>query len=469
MLAMLPSREFAQTTHLVRVLETGKAQHGWHIDVLCEANGRSVFEHLTGGSGRLFIRPKLLAELQAWEVDAAKSAELDELLAQAERSTGTPVGQALLGGVSTIGQGFARPHRYIPRSRVGLRVAEDNTEPARIFRRLYHFAEYLLDETVPDLILTYEWMKPVRFAMWMAAARRGIPCVAMRRSKIASGRYYWTTHPLMLNAASIACAGEKRQVGTKASISEEAQTYIGSFSEEPKMVKYIQSKWERPGKGGWFTWHMRFFRALPGHLARAASGSNPEDRATVLGQWLHYNRRYFVLRRHRRFFRTFNDTALAGMKYIYFPMHKETDLTLALQAPQWYDQRNTVELLTSCVPAGYRLLVREHRGNFGHRSTRHYCDLARLPMTLAENFYDGAGLGIKVGNPARLGAAIVAALAEPAVQDVDAFVRNLGCAYDAELETTFPPESEQVSSAFELLQRSLGSTFACEQRTVAAN
>lgn len=503
---MLPSREFAQTTQLVRLLKDAREQLDWHIDVLCEASGKETFKHLPSKNGRLFVRPKLMAGPQDWEADPAVVAKTDELLTQAERSTGTPVGQALLGGVSTIGQGFARPHRYIPRSPIGSRVMADNTEPFQIFRRLYHFAEQLLDGTRPDLILTYEWMKPARFAVWMAAARRGVPCIALRRSKIASGRYYWTAHPFMLNGESLRLAAEYRQAGFKIPVSDTAQAHVKAFAEQPKMLGYVVSKWERPGKGGWLLWHARFLRSLPGQFARIAAGSEPDDRATVLGQWLHYNRRYFMVWRHRRFFAAFDDTALADLKYIYLPLHKETDLTLALQAPQWYDQRNTVHLLASCLPAGYRLLVREHRGNFGHRATQYYKELSRLPnvvlvdpfdsqfpylrnadlivtengssgweglllgrrvLTIGVNFYDGAGLGTKVENPGKLGAAIVETLSKPTVGDQPLHERALYAAYDAELAASFSADGGESMPGIDLLAAMLEDTLRRPQRIAA--
>ena len=176
---------------------------------------------------------------------------------------------------------------------------------------------------------------------------------------------------------------------------------------------------------------------------------------------------------------------------VYFPVQKETDRAQTFQAPLWHDQGNTVQVLASSLPSGYRLLVREHRHNRGDRPTRYYRDLSRLPnvvlieafddqfkylrhadlivtengssgweglllgrrvITLARTFYDGAGLATKVEDMNDLSASIVEALGRPAVADTATHDRSLGCMYDAEFETTFPMTLEGIPAALDCLQ-----------------
>jgi hypothetical protein len=93
--------------------------------------------------------------------------------------------------------------------------------------------------------------------------------------------------------------------------------------------------------------------------------------------------------------------------------------------------------------------------------------MQRRVVTISANFYDGAGLGTKVENPAKLGAAIVGALSKPAVPDAKAHARSLACAYDAELATTFPAEREQIEPAISLLAGMLESTIRPHQQHAA--
>ena len=48
------------------------------------------------------------------------------------------------------------------------------------------------------------------------------------------------------------------------------------------------------------------------------------------------------------------------------------------QATVWHNQINTVRILASMLPMGYRLLVREHRLNNGQRPTSYFKELAQI-------------------------------------------------------------------------------------------
>jgi hypothetical protein len=184
--------------------------------------------------------------------------------------------------------------------------------------------------------------------------------------------------------------------------------------------------------------------------------------------------------------RTFDEAVLAEMKYIYFPMHKEAELAQTFQAPQWYDQLNTIRVIASLLPFGYRMLVREHRMNYGNHRTRYYRRLSKIPnvvvidpfdsqfkylkladlivtengssgweglllgrrvLLLSGTFYDGAGLGHRVTDPDQLNKAILELLSKPAVIRPSAHDHALGCAIDGELEASFPivPKGAQVA------------------------
>ena len=82
------------------------------------------------------------------------------------------------------------------------RVLEDNTEPFRIFRRFFAFADEMLAATTPDVVVCFEWASPLHSAVWLAAARRGVACIALRRSKLIFGDYFWTADQFMFNTAA---------------------------------------------------------------------------------------------------------------------------------------------------------------------------------------------------------------------------------------------------------------------------
>ena len=203
----------------------------------------------------------------------------------------------------------------------------------------------------------------------------------------------------------------------------------------------------------------------------------------------------------------FDEKALAEMKYVFFTIHKETDISQTFQAAVWHDQRNTIQILASLLPGGYRLLVREHRFNRGHRPTSYYRELSRVPnvilidaldsqykylnnadlvvtengssgwealllnrrvITLAQTFYDGADLTTKVEDANNLGAAIIDVLANPAVKNQAAHDHALGCMIDAERESTFSMASDGIPAVLDRIAdtilRSRGTKSGMEPR-----
>ena len=491
-LVMLPPGNKDHTLRLVRIIETAKARWNWRVDAICLPNDRDVFESLVAGGGKIFTRPRML-EIADWESDPVRSAAVDRRLKAAELATGVPAGQIVLGGEFGMGRGFVHSARILSPSPIAVRVLKDNQEPFRIVRRLFAAADETVAASKPDLVLASEWATPAHSIVWLAAASRDIPCVCIRRSKIRSDYCFWTTDRLMLNTSARDSAIAKQKSG--AAVSEAAKAYLEAFREKPKMVKYIQTKWTGGPKRGWISWHKRFARNVASELIKGTVPNfDPALHASISSRLLGYNRRLLRSRTHRQYLRTFDEAQLESMKYIYFPMHKEPELALRFQATVWHDQRNTIQVLASCMPSGYRFLVREHRLNYGTRPTEYYRRLLQLPnvtlidafdsqfkylrhadlivtengtsgweglilgrrtMTLARTLYDGAGLSIRVPDPDQLGAEILQALERPAVADPAIHERNLGYMVDAEFESTFLMSPEGTEAAVEHLARTI--------------
>lgn len=486
-LAMLPAHTEDRATYLVHLLAEAKRRWGWHIDLFCNPGDRDAFQELVAPSGGLFTAPDSFREA-TWEGDPQRVAAIDQRLSEAEFATGVPAGQLVLASQATIGRAFVAPVHRTNLTELSARVLEDNTESFRIIRRMYQFADELVEATRPDLLLAYEWEKPWRSTIWMAAASRGIACVAIRRSKLNADHYYWTTDRTLFNAAARenAIARSERD----ALVSAAAADYIRNFRDRPKTVKYVQAKWKERKKKSWLRWHARFARDALNYYIGLVAARGKKRRKWLLRKLAMYNLRLVLEPRQQRFFRTFDDEELQTLRYIYFPMHKETDLPLVFQAPRWHDQRNTIQVLAGALPLGYRLLVREHRFNLGRRPMHYYRDLSRLPnvvlidafdsqfkyirnadlvvtengttgwealllgrrvLTLSRTSYEGAGLARKVEDSDRLGAAILEALREPAVAEAAAHDRRLGWMIDAEKATTFPMADTGIPAGLDQL------------------
>ncbi len=127
-------------------------------------------------------------------------------------------------------------------------MLKDNGEPFVILRRLFHFADEVLEQAKPDFVCTYEYATALNGALWLAANRRGIPCLSIRFSKINSGEGFWTLDRKLLNTIAIERGTERREARRPVSAAAKAQ--IEKFRSRPATVAYIASKWRGHAERG---------------------------------------------------------------------------------------------------------------------------------------------------------------------------------------------------------------------------
>lgn len=485
-LALLPPDRSDDARVIVRPIEAAKRRWGWTVSGLYLGSDRAAYQPLVAPQGKLFTRPGFL-EVADWEGDPAKVEAMDRKISEAERASGVPVGQLICGSASTIGRGYVVSARHRLGSPMARRILDDNMEPYRIFRRFFAFGETMLDDAKPGIVISFEWATPLHAAVWLAAAGRGIPRICVRRSKVVSDRYFWTADRLMFNVAAREAALASR--ASADAMSERAAEQIRKFREQPKMVAYIQTKWTRVGdKKKRKNWLKRPIQLAKKFAVETLYPGKARDTALspgVLERFVAARRRHIMARRHRKYFKSYGDAELERIKYIYFPMHKETDLPLTYQATGWHDQRSTVSVLASALPAGYRLFVREHRLNYGQRPTAYYTDMLKLPgvvlidafdsqfkyvrnadlivtengssgwegqilgrrvIALSGSAYEGTGLARKVETARELGRSIVGILNGP-MPDQAAQDAALGRMIDCEWYNTFPLTEGDVDEA----------------------
>lgn len=506
-LRVLLHRKNNMRSFFIPLLEAAKQRWNWQIDVFCDEGDGSEYRELVGDLGKIFLMPNMEQPF-AWESDPQAVLQTEECIRKAEIAARTPISRIPLASERNIGAAYVAPNWNVAGTPLVKQILRDNTEANRIARRYFRYADDVLAESAPDFVLTYEWGKPFRFATWLAAAGRDIPCIAVRRSKILSERSFCTTHPLLFNSLALERARERANANAPAS--DTAKAHIAKFSEQPEMVQYIQNRWQIIGRKQQAFWYFRLLKNATLDAARTVLGRLGKRRSAVW-RLVEHNRQLVLARRQERFFNRFDEKDLAEMKYVFFPMHKETDISQTFQAAFWHEQRNTLQILASLLPGGYRLLVREHRLNLGLRPTRYYRELSQLPnvvlidaldsqykylknadlvvtengssgwealllnrrvVTLAPTFYDGAGLSTKVTDVNCLGAAIIETLARPAVTDQAAYDRALACMLDAERETTFSVETDGIPAVLDsiatVLLRARGETEAAEPRLAMA-
>ena len=476
----------SRTAYFRSLLAAARSMHGWSIQVVGPPGVQHVWTEALGTQAGCVELPDFDTPA-AWERDRNEAAKIDAFVTACERASGVSVGRIILAGERDIGRGFSWTNFHWFHDRRARDVLADNSEPQRIVRRMFAFARATLSAGKPDLVLAGEWADPLCFVFFLAARQMGIPPVVNRKSKLWSGRCYWSTALDMYNDAARSDAVARRKAG--APVSERARAHLAKFREAPKTLGYVKENWDMLDRRGFVGSHVEIARHLAATLRQRAGGPPAKPALRLL--WDIYRRAWLKLRQ-ARFFRRFDASRLHDMRYVLIALHKDPEQALNQQAFVWANQYNTVSLVASSLPDGFRLLVREHRNNAGRRPSEYYKGMRILPgvalidgfddqfkyirnadliitdngstgweglvlghrvITLADTHYDGAGLARRACDHDQLATAMLEMLKKPAVLDPAMRDAALGRMLDAEWDNSAPLDPEGHASALALLDR----------------
>ncbi len=467
------------------------ATRGWAFGVVCSMEAREGFSKAIASQGKLFFMPEFSVPA-SWEIDEAERARVGALISRCEKRTGISANRILLSGERDIGRAYSQEFYYWNEGRLTRRILNDSLEGQRVLERMFYFIDQVLTEFQPELIIGGNASKPLYLACSMVAEERGIPFLLNRRSKIHSGRCFWTADRSMLSDLTRQEYGRRQSM--KVSVSERAVAYLSRFTEAPETVKYISDHWRNSAAlKRWGRWHLQVAGlaiSQVAHFVRRRESQRP------LSAWLlfkEYYRMVYLRLRQKPMMSTLSESDLSKLNYIYLPFHKEPEMAINTQAYPWHNQKNTAKFISALLPYGYSLLIREHRGVWGRRPTAFYRYLGKLPgvtmidpfdtqfkyirnaaliitdngstgwegllyrrpvITLHENFYDVTGLANKTSALAELNAKIIEC-AETAPTDTEDYDRRMGWLLDAEWETSLPDDNQYHEDSYAFIDRLL--------------
>ncbi len=456
------------------LMKRGKERFNWRIGIMVPFAGPSSNAGLLNDRADFFGRPNM-DRVGAWESDPVESARIRNLVCECEKISHLPMNRIVLAGERVVGRGYGREFYYWPTQGLSRRVLADNEEPARAIERIFAFADQILSRFKPDLVLGGQLTSIEAMVFSLVCRAKGIPFFANRPSKILSDRGFWTDDRLMLNVSARDIC--RRKIASGDMPSDKAKQFLTEFRNRPRTVAYIQRNWDNVAT--FLRRHVNIALQAVAKLSRSLRGIAEMEPKPVFSRLFELYRTNYLAWRQKRFFSRLDETALAAKPYIYIALHKEPELAINVQHPEWHSQKNLIAWLSANLPAGYRLLVREHRFNEGRRPTRFYKDISRYPgvtlidafdspfkyirhaalvvtdngttgfealifrrplVLLGENYYSAAGLAPVVEAPGMLGEVILQALNQPMSADVAEYDRRLGALVDAEFETTVPDE-----------------------------
>lgn len=82
--------------------------------------------------------------------------------------------------------------------------------------------------------------------------------------------------------------------------------------------------------------------------------------------------------RHAASEATIFERTIADGPKVYFPLHVQPEFTTDVRAPFFTNQVALIESISKSVPAGYRVVVKEHPGMKGERKLGYYRDIQRI-------------------------------------------------------------------------------------------
>jgi hypothetical protein len=115
----------------------------------------------------------------------------------------------------------------------------------------------------------------------------------------------------------------------------------------------------------------------------------------------HYRTKFFTVFFYDKLFRYFNNLyqhiilskfyieegELEKGRFIFYPLHSEPEIAISIFSVNYQNQIEVIRNLAFSLPAGYKLLVKEHPRNIGRRSIDYYKKILQIPnVELANPF-----------------------------------------------------------------------------------
>ncbi len=460
------------TRNLLTSLQTN---HECEITIASGQEEKHHYRHLRAAGAVQFFLPDL-RKAMAFETSPKGIADMERLVHDCEKAAGKSASRIILSAEREFGRAYSRGFFYWPSNQTMNFALHDSDRPKRMLLRLFAWVNKIFENRPINLVLTHSTSEATSLTAWFLCQLKGIPYYCARYSKIASKQIFWTDDYNMYNTEADALYLKK--FAAKVQPTLESLKEVHSFRETPQIVDYINQTWEQFNKNSLLRKIPVLADSLRTELRYYRKGCKGRKPTTFFAKTIETVRIHVSRRRHAKYFRTYTPDELTTMKYLYFPMHKEPELMLNFESPVWHDQKNLIRYISAMLPTGYRLLIREHRFNWGRRHTAYLDYLHKLPgvtlinpldqqftyirnadlvitdngstgweglllkrpvITLEKTLYDAPGLTRQVFAPRELDKAILDSLVAVPIPN-DEYDRRLALRIDAEHETSVTQE-----------------------------
>lgn len=381
---VMPSGEYE--SQLVGLYKYMKLHFRIEFYFLSSSRGYIKYPELAEEESSYIEYPELSEECD-WEKDHNEVTRLKKLIKLCEEKTRIPINRILLSNERSIGRRYSKSKYYWQENKLARMNLKDETLSDKILLRCFKFCYDTLSVFNPDIMIGGIAGPVFNIFFYWVAQLFNIKYISCVESMFLDDRYGWTdkwaSYPYQFEAEY------KKIIQTNLKPSNVSLNKIQSFIENPSVLPVYNRLW----KGSAFKLTLRKvykgiyesfkYRAVPIIRRKKLTNAKPFWQAVIM---LH--RGYIYPRLQKKYYQMFPEEQLKSTNYLYYPMHQEPEFVLNTRAYAWYDQLNTIRLLSSCLPYGYKLLVKEHRFNSTRRPSRYLKYLCSLPNVILINPFD---------------------------------------------------------------------------------
>lgn len=318
--------------------------------------------------------------LKEWEVTALPLGQPDlGKLARYERELGSEAG--LFGAIVADRRLFMGPDCALTQD-YRRRFTDD--ELLCILQRGLERMEALFDDLKPDLVVSFICVTMLDYLAYLFAKARGIRFLNLRPTRIGDR----VAFSRLLNDPSpeLATQYQRLMAGEQSGFEEDARQYIRRVREQHGRYEGVIRPSDKPAlKSNAFKFARfdQLFSAVRSYLAYRNSIAAADNHVADP-----LRRLYFTIwqnpkqaRRMRDFFkgRYVLEADLPSLRYVFFPLHTEPEVSLLVYGRPYVNQIEIVRMLAMSMPVDMVLVVKEHPWMVGKRSMAAYQKMLDIP------------------------------------------------------------------------------------------
>lgn len=253
-----------------------------------------------------------------------------------------------------------------------------------IMQRGIERMEALFDDLQPDLVVSFICVTMLDYLAYLFAKSKGIRFLNLRPTRIGDR----VAFSRLLNDPSpeLTVKYQRLLSGEQSGFEKEARQYIRRVREQHGRYEGVIRPSDKPAlqaNTAKFTRLDRLADAIRGYLAYRKSTAFSDNHVPDPLRRLYFTawRNPMQAARTREFFqgRYVREADLAGMRYAFFPLHTEPEVSLLVYGRPYVNQIEIVRMLAMSLPVDMMLVVKEHPWMVGKRSLAAYQKMLDIP------------------------------------------------------------------------------------------